>query len=463
VAAAAFCLDPNFLAHSPLVKNDVPMTLAMAGLAFAVWLVGERGTPLRCLAVLVLPGIALTTKFSGILAIPMLGLALFIRAILPQPWTILHWTAQTRVQRLIAAMSLGVASLLMAWLIIWAAYDFRFGASPDPGPQMSMRNVLDITAEKQIIATHPVGETIDPDQFDKWKAEWHADASTRLVNWTFNHRLLPQAWLIGFQFTYATSRERATFLMGKQNLTGWWYYFPMAILFKTPTATLGALALSISAGVWLMIRQKIQNWWPILGAAVFPIFYFITALTTGLNLGIRHVLPLYPFIFVMIGVIAARMRQILPQVTVPIIALFILGLATETFAAFPNYIPFFNTAVGGWRGGLKLLSDSNIDWGQELLDLADWQKKHPNTQLYLAYFGFDDPRYYGIHYINLDGGSAPWDQDDRPQYTRHVYAISAVVLQGTYLTTQQKHLYDRFRSLQPTEVLGNCLYLYDVP
>lgn len=76
----------------------------------------------------------------------------------------------------------------------------------------------------------------------------------------------------------------------------------------------------------------------------------------------------------------------------------------ETLAGYPDYLAFFNLPSGGSRGGLSLLGDSNLDWGQDLPALADWQRQHPEPTLYLSYSGTADPAAYGIRYINLPGG-----------------------------------------------------------
>jgi hypothetical protein len=136
----------------------------------------------------------------------------------------------------------------------------------------------------------------------------------------------------------------------------------------------------------------------------------------------------------------------------------ILALAVESCCAYPNYIPFFNVFAGGARGGLRLLSDSNLDWGQDLPLLAAWQRKHPDQKLFLAYFGSTDPAYYGICYTNLPGGyiaGPPVQQVDGPG----VMAISATTLQGAYCEQAWMSLW----SLKPIDVLGGSIYLFHVP
>ena len=139
------------------------------------------------------------------------------------------------------------------------------------------------------------------------------------------------------------------------------------------------------------------------------------------------------------------------------------GLALESTLAHPNYIAFFNAASGGARGGLRLLGDSNLDWGQDLLALSRWQAEHPHVRLYLCYFGSVDPAVYGIRYINLPGGTYLNNETHEPDQ-RGVIAISAYKLQGMGLTDEQRQFY---RTLldgqQPIEIVGSSIYLFEYP
>jgi hypothetical protein len=184
-----------------------------------------------------------------------------------------------------------------------------------------------------------------------------------------------------------------------------------------------------------------------------------------LNLGIRHLFPIYPFIFLAVGMAFSRYWQMKRRIALPVGIVLALGIAVETLGAFPNFIPFFNVAAGGARGGLNLLSDSNVDWGQDLNQVARWQQKHPGTPLYLCYFGTPDPRYYGIHYINLpgsyalseDGSVAP--EKMPPLSDKGVIAIGATALQATY-SPHLRRVYGPLRFQEPIAVLGGSIYLY---
>ena len=247
-------------------------------------------------------------------------------------------------------------------------------------------------------------------------------------------------------------------------MAGWWYYFPAAMAFKTPLATL--VGLGLAGIIWLRYarcQNANRNAWVICAAIVGPLFYMAMAMRSNLNIGLRHIFPVYPFLFVFLGVIAAQSFNRRPKLTCWIVSLLFLGLACETWAAYPNYIPFFNVAAGGSRGGLGLLSDSNIDWGQDLPALAHWQREHEDRQLFFCEFGLPDPRYYGLHYIEMTGSQLSQPDETVPSGLPEVYAISAVQLQGPYSTPYEIGIYSRFLKEKPLEVLNGTIYLYDAP
>jgi len=459
IAAAAFCFDPNFLAHSPLVKDDVPITLTLLLFMAAAWLVGQRATLWRCIAVSLALGAALTVKFSGVVAIPVLGMVLLIRALLPQPWNFLKWTAETRAKRLAVAACIAFASGLIAYVFIWACYRFRYGPSVDPSQTFDFSEMLRITAQHQSFAAYNAFY-LAPEQIQQFNAHWKPDALIRLLLWAGKYHLLPQTWIEGFLFSYGTASGREAFLLGKSSMCGWWYYFPVAMAVKTPLATL--IALPLSAAYWISHRASGVKLWNVLALSLMPLFYMAIAMGSDLNLGIRHVLPVYPFLFIFLGVTAASALRRGRRVAAGLIGLFLLGLMLETYAAYPDFIPFFNVAAGGWRNGPNLLADSNVDWGQELPALAQWQRANPQYQLFLNYFGSADPRYYRIRYVKLPGSKEPDDQTPSASLPR-VYALSANAVHFPWLPQEDKDFYVKLQSQSPIAILGHCIYLYNPP
>jgi hypothetical protein len=188
--------------------------------------------------------------------------------------------------------------------------------------------------------------------------------------------------------------------------------------------------------------------------------YMGVAMTMHYDAGLRHVFPVYPFLFIILGAGAANAWRRRPRITAAVASFLVLGLALETCAAYPDFIPFFNLPAGGSRGGLHLLSDSNLDWGQDLPLLADWQKRHPDRPIFLLYFGTADPSHYGISYYKTSVESR-YPNARQTASKNMILAISATVLQGTYLPSNQQKEMEQLRRKHPLAVLGGSIYLFD--
>jgi hypothetical protein len=188
--------------------------------------------------------------------------------------------------------------------------------------------------------------------------------------------------------------------------------------------------------------------------------YMDMAMTMHYDVGLRHVFPIYSFLFIILGVGAANTWQRRPRITAAVALLLVSGLALETCAAYPDFIPFFNLPAGGWRGGLHLLSDSNLDWGQDLPLMADWQRRHPDRLIFLLYFGTADPSHYGIPYYK-DSIESIYPNARLAASKNRILAISATVLQGTYLAPNQQNRMELLRRRHPLAVLGGSIYLFD--
>lgn len=268
------------------------------------------------------------------------------------------------------------------------------------------------------------------------------------------HHLMPAAWTNGLMVQFSRSRVLNSYLLGHVRLGGMWGFFPLATLLKTPVATVIAL-LAAAAVAMSMLRAHRRQWsrwtWAAACLLVPPLLFLVVAMTSDLNIGLRHIFPIYPFIYVGAAwVIGVSLRRWGPRARVTAGVLGVL-LAAETLSAWPNYIAYFNVAAGGSRGGIGLLGDSNLDWGQDLPALAQWRKQHPHKPLALAYFGTVDPAFYGIQHDPLPA----WPPPAGFAATR-VLAVSASHLQG--ILDQR---YVGYRQLDPpAEVLGGTIYLY---
>jgi hypothetical protein len=400
------------------VKNDIALTLAMTALLFVLWRAGKALTTTRAILLSILMSMAMNVKFSALLLWPIVIVILGVRVLSPTPWPVMGRTLARIHQKLTVAILLLLIMAMTTAAGIWACYRFRFNPTYDPS---------------LAISTH--GEM--------------SDSFVALAGFLLNHRLMPSAWVNGqiFDYTHTTTN----FLLDGLKDRGWWYYFPLAMLFKTPVATLIVLALTAVIAINNRVRWR-ENGWTIACLLIPPLLFLVGATTSKMNIGVRHVLPVYPFLYLSAAVVLA---PTLLQITGRkrwIATLLALGLACETALAWPNYIAFFNIAVDGWRGGIHLLGDSNLDWGQDLTTLARWQKDHGDAPLALAYFGSATPEFYHITYVPLPA----WPPPVNLRVT-HVLALSATGLQGIYSDD-----FVDYRQLEPTEVLGGTIYLYDL-
>jgi hypothetical protein len=455
---AAFCFDPNMLAHAPLLKNDLPLALAFTALMGGVWLLGERATIARWAVVSIMLGAALTTKFSGVLGIPILAAALLARAATPAPWPWFGGSAATRLGRMGVAALLFGGALLFSYVVVWGVYGFRFEISSDPGHR------FDPGAIARAVSVPKGGGDNAPRDLPAGSSP--TGTSNQLLGpaqWVIRHRLLPEGWIAGFVFIQNWSRSAPAFLCGERSTNGWWYYFPLAMLFKTPTATLLGMGLAVGFVARRWVRRTVsgtQYLWESIAFCILPATYMCVAMDMHYDVGLRTIFPVYPFLFITLGVAAADCRRRRPKLAAAITLALMAGLIFETTSAYPDFIPFFNVCSGGSRGGLALLSDSNLDWGQDLPLLGEWENKHPDRPIILVYFGMADPAYYQIQYfktgrLSNNPGAA------RIEQMHPVFAVSATVLQGTYLSPIDYAKVQLFREAEPFTTLGGSIYLFD--
>jgi hypothetical protein len=332
-----------------------------------------------------------------------------------------------RWHRLLVVPAMLLLIAAMTYVVTWSAYYWRFAPSPDPS--------LTLNTDQPLIG--PVD-----------RAAWFAA----------EHRLLPQAFCIGLIRQHAAIQHTRNFLLGTVSGKGWWYYYPFALVVKTPIATL--LAVVFAALMALKLRQGDPWTWICL---LLPIGAFlVSAMMSNYNHGLRSLLPIFPMLFIAVAVTFARAIAQWRHMTV-VAVLLLAGLATESLLAYPNYLSFFNAAVGGSRGGLNLLGDSNLDWGQDLPLLVQWHREHPHVKIYLAYWGPTDPIWLDVPYTPLPGyyNGVP-DLPPSPGEPG-VLVISATLLQGIYIRPPWDAMYAEIRTWKPREVLGGSIYIYDFP
>jgi hypothetical protein len=372
LATGLFAMDPNFLAHSPLMKNDVASALAMLALIAATWAAGRALTANRLLVLGLCCGAALMIKLNAPFMIASSVMLLFGRAIAPWPWLIglrlrtAHLCVSPRTRIGAAAMSVVIMSA-MTFGMIWLSYGFRFAPTNAPGRMLDLSNQMNLCIAQQWQAMHGVeGTPIEPTL--EQLAATPRPIIVKLAGWASGWRVLPQAFITGVLFTVQSARDRPNFLLGHYSVEGTWWYFPFAMAVKTPLATLAALAATggvAGQGVWRSWQaphlsgpssggpSRLPEGWTVACLVVPVVIYLAAAMASNMNLGIRHVLPLYPPLFALAGLVMAKVWDWRPRFAFAAGLLVLSVLAVESCSAYPDYIPFFNVVAGGSRGGLS--------------------------------------------------------------------------------------------------------------
>jgi predicted membrane-bound dolichyl-phosphate-mannose-protein mannosyltransferase len=239
-------------------------------------------------------------------------------------------------------------------------------------------------------------------------------------------------------------QQQPAYLLGEVYQGGRWAYFPVAFLVKTPTAALLAMA-----SLLLLWRRRAQWQWVFL---FYASAYFAVTLAANINLGLRHLLPIYPLLYAAAGTAMAGLprRTLLPLAG----ALGALHVY-EAASVHPDHTAFFNTLAGGPDAGPRYLLDSNLDWGQDLGKLAQYMKERNAPHVAIAYFGSADPADFGITVWGLPG---TWMTKDREELDSWA-AISMTNLYDVYF---DKPTYNWLRERKPDAQIGRSILVYDL-
>lgn len=401
LSLTAACLSPNLLAHAALATTDYPLAATyLAAICGLVWFL-ESPSPRRLALAGLLGGLALATKLSALLWAP-------------------------------------TAALLLAWTLVAAPEPVRLGLSRfAPVGNGPWRLALGGAAAGALLL-----------------------ATAAATVWALcGFRVDPYLTVLRSQLWDLSSGHEA-YLLGRYSTAGWWYYFPVAFLLKTPLPTLALAALGAAA---LPARGRWHA-----GLLLVPpaLFFAAFVLSRGKAIGLRYLLPVYPFLFLVAGGLlaggwdaAARWRR---RSAVALCA----ALAVACARIHPDHLAYFNELAGGPDGGRWALVDSNLDWGQDLKGLKRWMDRHGVARIKLSYFGTADPALYGLDYEWLPSYVLP-RRDPAPVAlpTTGWIAISATNLAGVYLDAygHGKTLFHWLEAFAPVARIGHSILVYYIP
>jgi len=260
---------------------------------------------------------------------------------------------------------------------------------------------------------------------------------------------------IAYQRQYAHAGHSA-FLMGEYSPNGWWYYFLVAFVLKTPVA--GMILLISSFFIYLRNIRKnggFEELFLLVPIAVIIVFFSMNSL----DIGLRYILPVYPFLFVFASGAAKTLwsRKSLAAVYGVLIAWYI----GASLYIHPHYLAYFNELAGGPDKGYQYLVDSNLDWGQDLKGLGRYMREHGIRKVSLSYFGFDTPGRYGIDYDWLPSFLLRNPSPNVRDVSLHDWvAVSATNLQGVYFDNHNTYAMLRYK--QPVAKIGYSIFVYNL-
>lgn len=257
-----------------------------------------------------------------------------------------------------------------------------------------------------------------------------------------------------FQLTRGEHGDGVLYLNGALSRTGWLHYFAVLLPLKLPLGLIGAALLSALSGRADRVPRVALF-------AVPPLAFFALASLSRVDLGARVVLPVIPFVCVLAAGLATSACCALAGRVLVVSCVAWAGISAARADPYP--IAYFNEMVGGPRGALRFVADSNLDWGQGLPALREHMRAHELDRVYLSYFGTDRPEAYGIRFQPLPTYGRvgdPGGEDVPASARRHVVVVSANNLLGIYL--RDPDTFALLRAREPVAVLAGSLFVYDL-
>jgi hypothetical protein len=434
-AVALYTLEPTILAHGRVVQTDIPSALALLVFSFALYEYLKAPGSRRAAYVGFAAGFAAVTKFSMIALGPLLCVV----------FAALLFDAKRRGLKRGRVAGHACALALAAVFTVNAGYFFKH-ATPESLDHALARSVVPVrVGEGALHAPLAVGyyalQTIFPSDF-----------------------VLGVGWQLGH-----AAKGHPAGLLGQYSRHGWWYYFPVAFALKTPLPVL----LLILAGVaWAALRLGRKCEGRLLVLILPPALFTCLLMLSTIDIGVRYLLPAYPFLFILAGAMLdnllrrqrAHGRARATALTTVLVAASFCWVAFESARAYPDHMTYMNQlasrAPHWWY-----LSDSNVEWGDDVRDLALYLRARGENEVGAALLNWqlldmygveqtaifvppgeerEETRYVAIGASLLNGSTVPGDFDD-----------------GTQLTEEERvNYFDEYRRRTPEKIFGGSIYLY---
>ncbi len=349
VAAALTAFCPNIMAHSGLVTTDIGASLFFLAATYSFWEFCRRPSLLRCAIAGLVLGLALLCKFTCLILLPIIiGLGILYHFFCPRDldWQDLIWGV--------------LLMFLISLLILNTGYLWQgFGTPVD---QYAFQSRLMIGLSKNFPAKMPIP--------------------------------LPYDFVSGLDMqTFENESTYPVYFLGKISRQGWRYYYLVTMVFKMTLSSLGLILAGLAS-----LKFGKKSWQDEIFILIPPIAILAgLSLFTDIDLGFRYILPAVPYLYIIASRLSSSFLSPRPWQRVLIWMALSLHIISNLLV-YPHYLAYFNIAAGGPEKGYKILADSNIDWGQDLIRLKKYMDAEKLDDICLAYFGRVDPEIYGIRY-----------------------------------------------------------------
>ncbi|MFH1183272.1 MAG: glycosyltransferase family 39 protein, partial [Candidatus Moraniibacteriota bacterium] len=403
-----YAFSPTFLAHGRLVTTDVGAAFGVVLSAY-FWLKFLKNPTKKYLVFAGLAfGTAMLIKFSLILLLPFLAIITFVYAWLNG--------GNKKIKFIFKYVLLSLLAGLIGFLfVIWPVYEYHVSNYPQE------RQIKDT---KTLLATTNV-----PDIAIKLNLLLDGNNVTRPIG----------QYLLGILTAgNRTTTGNTTYFMGQISADSWRSYFPIVYFIKNPLPFHILTLIALIYALWL-IKKPWQNTisrkitWIRNHFAEFSMFtwlaiYWATSLVSNLNIGVRHLMPVFPFTILLVAAgIASLIKGPRLKIKYGVLGILAVWQIVSVVSVFPHFIAYFNEIAGGPESGYKYAVDSNLDWGQDLKRLKLWMDANNVDMIYIDYFGGGNLNYY----LGTQRYARWWGTRNTNELPKGSYlAVSATQLQG---------------------------------
>ncbi len=440
-----FSFSPTLLANGRLVTTDVG---AAAGIFIASYYFVKflKNSSLKNLIFAGIAfGLAEVMKFSVILLFPLFGLLIIFWAYAKSS----NFKGFLKVFGKYLLFFIFITAI--AYSLIWAIYFYHTWNYPPERQARDSQFILSSFGSKPLVNA----------------VVWMADKPI----------LRPAAqYLLGvFMVLQRATGGNTTYFLGQVSASGWKTFFPIVYTIKQPLPFIILLMLSLFYLAWSNKKpfwqeplKRFKKWLSphiaefsmLLAIAI----YWSVSLKSNLNIGVRHLLPVFPFTILLVS--AVTIKWLKPPFLLPkraLLAGLLVWQAISVLSVYPHFLAYFNELAGGPSHGYIYTVDSSLDWGQDLKRLDDWLNKKRINKIYVDYFGGSDTKYY------LGNKFAPWWGTRNPkELPKNSYlAVSATLLQGGRGEpvpgfNQPTGYYDWLYQYKPVATIGYSIFVYHI-